>query len=70
MHATPCRRLFVNFLMGNSVGRADDTAVQTKILRAALDFAVTAEQPGVLPDFPLEWHKPFVYFAGEATPET
>ena len=65
----PPRSLFVNFPMGNTFGRAGDTARQTEILRAALDFAVTAEEPGVLVDLPLEWDEPFEYFAGEATPE-
>ena len=65
----PPRSLFVNFPMGNTFGRAGDAAMQTKILCAALDFAVTAKEPGVLSDLPFEWHNPFVYFAGEATPE-
>ena len=65
----PPRSLFVNFPMGNSFGKARDTAMQTKILRTALDLAVTATEPGVLVDLPLEWPEPFEYFAGEATPE-
>ena len=43
----PPRTLFVNFPMGNSFGRAGDRVMQTKILRAALDIAVTAEEPGL-----------------------
>jgi hypothetical protein len=43
--------------------------MQTKILRAALDFAVTAADPGILIDLPLEWDEDFVYFAGKTTPE-
>ena len=65
----PPRSLFVNFPMGNTFGRAGDTAMQTKILRAALDFAVTAEDPGFLADYKGEWHEDFIYFAGEASPE-
>ena len=65
----PPRSLFVNFPMGNTFGRAGDTAMQTKILRAALDFAVTADAPGQLVDLPLKWDEDFVYFAGETTPE-
>lgn len=65
----PPRSLFVNFPMGNSFGKAGDTAMQAKILRDALNFAVTATEPGVLVDLPLEWSEPFEYFAGEATPE-
>jgi hypothetical protein len=65
----PPRSLFVNFPMGNTFGRAGDIAMQTKILRLALDFAVTADTPGQLLDLPLKWDDDFVYFAGETTPE-
>ena len=65
----PPRSLFVNFPMGNTFGRPGDTAMQTEILRAALDFAVTATEPGVLVDLPQQWGEEFVYFTGEATPE-
>ena len=65
----PPRSLFVNFPMGNTFGRAGDKAMQVKILRTALDFAVTAETPGQLLDLPLEWGRGFEYFAGETTPE-
>ena len=54
---------------GNTFGRVGDTAMQTKILRAALDFAVTAADPGILIDLPLEWDEDFVYFAGKTPPE-
>ena len=66
---TPPRTLFLNYPMGNTFGRPGDTAIQTEILRAALDFAVTATEPGVLVDSPLQWNEEFVYFTGEATPE-
>ena len=65
----PPRSLFVNHPMGNTFGRVGNTAMQTKILRAALDFAVTAADPGILIDLPLEWDEDFVYFAGKTTPE-
>jgi hypothetical protein len=65
----PPRSLFVNFPMGNTFGRAGDNAMQSKILRAALDFVVTATEPGVLADYREKWHEEFVYFAGETTPE-
>lgn len=65
----PPRSLFVNFPMGNTFGRAGDTAKQTEILRIALDFAVTAKEPGVMVDLPQQWDDEFVYFAGETTPE-
>ena len=65
----PPRTLFVNFPMGNPFGRANDVEMQTRILRESLNLAVTASEPGVLVDLPLEWHEPFVFFAGETTPE-
>jgi len=65
----PPRSLFVNFPMGNTFGRPGDTTMQLKILRAALDFAVTADEPGILVNLPYEWDEEFVYFAGDATPE-
>ncbi len=65
----PPRSLFVNFPMGNTFGRAGDHAMQTNILRAALDLAITAEQPGILVDLPQQWDEEFLYFAGETTPE-
>lgn len=65
----PPRSLFVNFPMGNTFGPAGDKEIQTRILRAALQFAETADEPGVLADLPYEWDEEFVYFAGEATPE-
>ncbi len=65
----PPRSLFVNHPMGNNFGRPGDTVTQMAILRAALDLAVTATEPGVLIDLPGQWDEPFVYFAGDATPE-
>jgi D-proline reductase (dithiol) PrdB len=65
----PPRSLFVNYPMGNTFGRAGDAAMQTRILRDALDFAVTAEEPGVLVDLPYEWGDGFEYFTGPTTPE-
>ena len=65
----PPRILFVNFPMGNTFGRPGDPEMQTKILREALNLAVTATEPGILVDLPLEWDEEFVYFVGETTPE-
>ena len=65
----PPRSLFINFPMGNSFGKAEDTAMQMEILQAALDFAVSATEPGVLVDAPYVWDEDFVYYTGEATPE-
>lgn len=60
----PPRSLFVNFPMGNNFGRAGDKALQTQILRQALDFAVSAEEPGLLVDLEHDWGEDFEYFAG------
>lgn len=65
----PPRSLFINVPMGNTFGKPDDVEGQRALLRTALDFAVTATEPGVLVDLPDEWHEPFEYFTGEATPE-
>ena len=43
--------------------------MQAKILREALDLAVTATEPGVLVDLPIPWHEDFEYFTGEVTQE-
>lgn len=65
----PPRTLFVNAPMGNTFGRPGDIDGQQTILRAALDLAKTATEPGVLIDWPEPWPEPFEYFTGEATPE-
>jgi hypothetical protein len=65
----PPRSLFVNFPMGNNFGRAGDTAQQTHILRQALDFAVTADEPGLLVDLEHEWGEDFEYYPGDSSPE-
>lgn len=65
----PPRSVFLNFPMGNTFGRADDPEMQTRILQDALDLAVEATEPGVLVDLPYVWHKDFVYYAGDTSPE-
>ncbi len=65
----PPRSLFVNHPMGNTFGKPGDTAMQTTILRAALDLVVTATEPGVLVDWPEPWHEDFEYYAGDTSPE-
>ncbi|MDP6692087.1 MAG: hypothetical protein QF384_21520 [Alphaproteobacteria bacterium] len=65
----PPRSLFVNFPMGNTFGRVGDAAMQTEILRAVLDFAVTATTPGILVDLPQQWDEDFVFYAGDTSPE-
>ena len=47
----PPRALFVPFPFGNALGRADDPALQHRVLRAALDLLAEPTGP-VLHDFP------------------
>ena len=65
----PPRSLFLNFPMGNNFGRPGDAAMQTRILRQALEFVTTASEPGLLVDLPHEWGEAFVYYAGDTSPE-
>ncbi len=47
----PPRALFVPFPFGHALGRADDPALQHRVLRAALDLLAEPAGP-VLRDFP------------------
>ena len=60
----PPRSLFVNFPMGNNFGRPFDTAMQTSILKRALQLIHEVEEGGTLVDWPEPWHEPFEYFTG------
>jgi len=62
----PPRSLFVNFPMGNAFGKPFDTAMQFAILRAALELAETAVDPGVLVDLPYVWPEPFEFAPGRS----
>jgi D-proline reductase (dithiol) PrdB len=62
----PPRSLFVNFPMGNAFGAPFDHQMQTSILRAALELAATATEPGVLVDLPFVWHRPFTFEPGKS----
>ena len=55
----PPRSLFVNFPMGNAFGKPFDSATQLEILRAALNLAESASEPGVLVDLDHAWPEPF-----------
>ena len=63
----PPRSLFVNFPMGNAFGGPFDVAMQHAILRAALELAETATEPGVLVDLPYVWPEPFAFEPGKAS---
>jgi hypothetical protein len=58
----PPRSIFVNCPMGNNFGPPNDVALQRKILGAALELVVNAEEGGVLVDYPYEWEEEFTAF--------
>jgi hypothetical protein len=60
----PPRGVFVNHPMGNAFGAPGDTATQTKILRVALQLALTAGEGGTLIDLPGEWPQTFAFNPG------
>ena len=60
----PPRSLFVNFPMGNAFGKPFDSDMQFSILRAALNLAETATEPGVLEDLDVAWPEPFEFRPG------
>ena len=60
----PPRSVFVNHPMGNAFGSPGDTAMQLKVLRAALQLVETAQQGGVLVDLPGVWPQPFQFNPG------
>ncbi len=62
----PPRSLFVNFPMGNAFGAPFDQPMQLAILRAALDLAVNATEPGVLVDLPYVWPRGFAFEPGKS----
>lgn len=57
----PPRAVFVNHPMGNTFGHAGDRAVQSRILRAALDVVANATEAGTLIDLPQVWDAPIEY---------
>jgi D-proline reductase (dithiol) PrdB len=62
----PPRSVFVNFPMGNAFGKPFDRDMQLTVLRAALDLAENAVEPGVLVDLPYVWPEPFDFNPGAA----
>ena len=63
----PPRALFVNHPMGNNFGAAGDAAGQMDIVRTALSLTHSAEEGGVLVDYPTNWTSPFEYAPGGRT---
>jgi hypothetical protein len=66
LQVRPPRSLFVNFPMGNAFGAPFDVVMQLAILRAALELAETASEPGVLVDLPYVWPRSFAFEPGKA----
>jgi hypothetical protein len=62
----PPRSLFVNFPMGNAFGKPFDRDMQMSILRASLDLAESATEPGVLVDLDYLWPEPFEFRPGSS----
>ncbi len=60
----PPRSVFVNFPMGNAFGKPFDRDMQLTVLRAALELAETATEPGAIVDLPLVWPEPFEFNPG------
>ena len=56
----PPRSVFINFPMGNPLGRPHDTAMQRQILMEVLDHAVKAKDPGELIDLDHDWGEKFL----------
>jgi hypothetical protein len=57
----PPRALFVNHPMGNTFGHAGDRALQSRILREALNMVVQVTEAGRLIDLPHAWDAPVAY---------
>ena len=60
----PPRSVFVNFPMGNAFGKPFDVDMQLNILRAALNLAEMAAEPGVLVDLDYVWPEIFEFKPG------
>jgi D-proline reductase (dithiol) PrdB len=57
----PPRAVFVNHPMGNTFGHAGDRALQSRILREALNMVVHVTEAGRLIDLPHVWDAPIAY---------
>ncbi|MEE8435082.1 MAG: hypothetical protein V3S64_09885 [bacterium] len=49
------RAVIVKFPRGATVGAPEDAALQTQVLRDALDWLESASQPGAFLDLPHRW---------------
>ncbi|MCP4749969.1 MAG: hypothetical protein GY866_03690 [Proteobacteria bacterium] len=53
------RSVFLNFPLGRQCGKPHDRALQTNILKEALNTLTTAATPGRIVDLSYQWDKPF-----------
>lgn len=51
----PPRAAFLNFPLGNSVGRPNEPEEQRAILTAALGLLESASEPGAMVELPFRW---------------
>ena len=54
--ASPPRATFVDAPLGHTAGPAHEPELQRSFVRAALETAVTATEPGTIVDLPYRWH--------------
>ena len=57
----PPRPVFVNFPLGRPCGKPNDIELQRSILKKALQYFVSASEPGKVLDLPYEWGEPFSF---------
>ena len=55
----PARPVFVNFPLGHSCGKPHDVELQKSILMDALQYFISASEPGKVLDLDYEWGEPF-----------
>ncbi|MBU2647900.1 hypothetical protein KKI24_24550 [bacterium] len=53
------RNVFVNFPLGRPCGKPNNTQMQTEILKDALNFLKSAQEPGELIDLSYDWGSDF-----------
>ena len=49
------RQVFLNYPLGNPVGRPHDSENQRQVLRAGFELLATAKRPGAIVDLPYVW---------------
>lgn len=55
----PPRAAFLDFPLGRQCGKPQDTDLQIRIMKGALNILTTATVPGEIVDLPHEWGEPF-----------